>query len=400
LFNSRSLKNKISDLQCFLTVELPEIVCITETWLSADVLNCSIVGDLPFTVFRADRVDSSYGGVCIITRDCAAKAVQLEVRERFIKTEVVAIDILNVLNPIRIIAIYRSPSADTDADAVSEIKLLIKCLKRLCDVNRSVVITGDLNLPCIDWNEPNLVSDHYCCSVMFATFACQNTLDQHVKDFTRPSTSACNTGSLIDIVLCNDSHIIHNVNVIAPFSTSDHCIVEFELSFLPLKGDSSHCFPVDVNYRNFNSCDWDAVNNYLFNVDWQNLFANCHSAEQHADIFYSVINDCIDQFVPLNCSRRKNKFHGVHYPQHIRKLLLKKKTCWRLYRKFGTAAYLTRYKLVSSQCRKAIFFFIQNREDALISTGNLGKFYRYANSKLNCRTNVGSLRQANGILTI
>ena len=36
----------------------------------------------------------------------------------------------------------------------------------------------------------------------------------------------------------------------------------------------------------------------------------------------------------------------------------------------------------------------------IISSGNLGQFYRYANSKLNSRTNVGSLRQPDGSLTI
>ena len=35
-----------------------------------------------------------------------------------------------------------------------------------------------------------------------------------------------------------------------------------------------------------------------------------------------------------------------------------------------------------------------------VTTGNLGKFYRYSNSKLSSKTNVGPLRQANGSLTV
>jgi len=52
-----------------LSVECLDTVCITETWLSVDVLTSSIVGDLPFTVFRSDWPNSPHGGVCIITGD-------------------------------------------------------------------------------------------------------------------------------------------------------------------------------------------------------------------------------------------------------------------------------------------------------------------------------------------
>ena len=315
-----------------LCTENPDIICITETWLCSDVGDSSIVGDLPFTVFRADRADSAYGGACIISRNCAVKAVQVCVSEKFAKIEVAAIDILNVQNALRIIAIYRSPLPDTDIDAVSDIKRLIKCLKQLCNVNRSIIITGDLNLPNINWNCPNLISDRDCCSVLFANFASQYCFDQHVDSFTRPPTSARNlasgicAGTLLDLVLCNDTHIIHDVEVTEPFSVSDHCIVNFNLSFLPLKCDFSHSFPVDVNYHNFKMCDWDAINNYLFNVDWGDVYSYCENAEQHADAFYLVVNSCIDEFVPLSCNRNNSNVKGVHYPPHIRKLFLSRRS--------------------------------------------------------------------------
>jgi len=148
---------------------------------------------------------------------------------------------------------------------------------------------------------------------------------------------------------------------------------------------------------NVNECK---QKNCLYNVDWNVRFANCVDAGQYADVFYSVLNDCIDKFVPISCSNRSRKSCGVRYPPHIRKLQQKQKTYWRLYKKFGTNAHYTRHQELSSKCREAIYHFIQNREDALITTGNLGKFYRYANSKLNSKTNVGPLRLPNGDLTI
>ena len=41
------------------------------------------------------------------------------------------------------------------------------------------------------------------------------------------------------------------------------------------------------------------LKNCLYNVDWNVRFANCVDAGQHADVFYSVLNDCIDKFVPI-----------------------------------------------------------------------------------------------------
>ena len=217
--------------------------------------------------------------------------MQVDVKQQFANIDIVAIDILNVFNPIRVIAIYRAPSTDTDPAAVADMKLLVKCLKQLCDVNRSIIITGDLNLPGIDWSNPNLVADRDCCSVLFAVFANQFSFAQLVETITRPNSSARNlangdyTGSLIDLVLCNDTHIVHDVEVTEPFCSSDHCNINFCLSFLPLKANFNNCFPVDVNYRNFNKCNWDDVKNYLYNIDWYAAYSDSVTVEQHAEVF-------------------------------------------------------------------------------------------------------------------
>ena len=375
--------------------------------MSADILSSTLVGDLPFTVFRSDRLNSAHGGACIITRDCSVKAVQVPINHQFTRLEIVAIDILNVLNPIRIITIYRSPSRRLQSDdlinesvPLGDMKVLIECLQRLCDVNRTVIITGDLNLPDVNWDAPNLLSDYDDCSSMFVAFAKQHGFEQFVREITRPSVSTSGSGSLIDLVLGNDSHVIHNLNVTVPFSTSDHYSIAFETSYLPLKGASTHNFPIDINYHNFQKCDWDQIRNWMANVDWSSVFSTCINVREHADVFYYILNDCIDRFVPMSCTRRDTYFHGIRYPSHIRKLQAKKRSSWRLYKRFRSPVFHTRYKHLSSQCRRAIFQFIEKREESLISSGNLGKFYRYANSKLNSKTNVGPLRQADGSLTV
>ena len=68
LFNSRSIVNKLSNLQSFVYSSNYTIYCITETWLSESVSDFEI---LPgnFSIFRKDR--GSRGGGVLIAVDAS-----------------------------------------------------------------------------------------------------------------------------------------------------------------------------------------------------------------------------------------------------------------------------------------------------------------------------------------
>ena len=84
------------------------------------------------------------------------------------------------------------------------------------------------------------------------------------------------------------------------------------------------------------------------------------------------------------------------YPKHICKLLASKRQCWRLYRQFKTDRLLAKYKAASESCSKAIIEHWADRENELISRGNVGAFYKYVNNKLNCSNGIAHLRGQNG----
>jgi hypothetical protein len=65
------------------------------------------------------------------------------------------------------------------------------------------------------------------------------------------------SGSILDLIFCNDNFVIQNVNVAAPFSSSDHSTIDFNL--LCHISFSDH----NVEYRNFNDADWDAIKLFL-----------------------------------------------------------------------------------------------------------------------------------------
>jgi len=97
----------------------------------------------------------------------------------FINSEalkLVAIDVLNLDAPLRIVTVYRPPISDSDPIALHDMKVLIECFQQLSDVDS--LINGDFNLPNINWINPVLVSSRDYCSTLFSTFVRQFSFKQ------------------------------------------------------------------------------------------------------------------------------------------------------------------------------------------------------------------------------
>jgi hypothetical protein len=151
--------------------------------------------------------------------------------------------------------------------------------------------------------------------------------------------------------------------------------------------------------RDFNSVDWSQVKSFLDRYDFFDLF---HSGLPPAIIiteFYKIINACLDQFAPIKRTAITNKPHLALYPQFIRRRLRRKATAWRIYRAFKTPESLNSYKKLASQCKSDIYSFALSREKHLVEKGNIGKFFRYANSKFSSKSTIGPLLRSDGSLT-
>lgn len=123
MFNARSIKNKFPDLHYFLTTEHLDIVIITETWLTSNIPDSCIANDLPFSVFRTDRVATDDrergGGVCILTNNNSVRAVSVCRPHQFCHVEMTVIDLLSVNGGsrfARLFALYRPPGANRQPD--------------------------------------------------------------------------------------------------------------------------------------------------------------------------------------------------------------------------------------------------------------------------------------------
>jgi len=229
LINARSIKNKLQELHYYLSNNAPDILCITETWLTSAVTNVVLVGDCDYTVFRKDRTDAVGGGVCILLNNKTVVGTQVNIPSIFSHLELVAADISTSLTKVRLFIGYRPPSSDKDSTAVAYAKDMCSCISNLSRSNYTTLVCGDFNFPSIQWNDNSANNcDNESCSGLFYNFCVTNSLHQLVQDATRLTSS---TSNVLDLILCNDLNFVFNVNVTTPFSSCDHCIVNCNLQY-------------------------------------------------------------------------------------------------------------------------------------------------------------------------
>ena len=248
------------------------------------------------------------------------------------------------------------------------------------------------NFPRINWfNNTNVLTNVNTCSGIFLNFYYKYVLTQFVTQPTRYSSVTSN-GSLLDLVFCNDRNFVFNNNVDAPFGSSDHGIVSFNVI------RHIHHDNFDVHSFDFKNADWTNLSVYLDCIDYFSLFENCSDTESIFSTFYSIIYSGLKEFVPIRKSNSLSCSHSF-YPYKIRKLLRTKIQLWRIYKRFKTAESLLKFKLCASECRSAIYNFNVERENRIIKSENVGKFFNYANRKFACKSSIGPLRTTDGSLT-
>jgi hypothetical protein len=196
--------------------------------------------------------------------------------------------------------------------------------------------------------------------------------------------------------LSNDDFAVIDLAVLPSFSNSDHCCLQFKLVYSSLPRRAP------LTRADFKKADWDSITNDLSCVDWAEMFNDDNSdLSQQFNDFYSVLYTAIDNHVPTARCNNNNKARQArkNISSKLRKLYSKKRSLWRIYKKTRSAGILAKYKACCSQCRREIHQAAIRKESQIIDGNNTGKFYRYCNSKLNTRSNVGAIRMSTGELS-
>ena len=388
-FNARSICNKLPELHSLLYHDNRHVIAITETWLCNNVPDGLLDPECKYRIFRCDRDARRGGGVCVfVNREF--NAVEVNVCDDYPDLELLCIDVIYCKAKCRLITVYRS--TDHAQQSVAYTKQLVHCIEGLSCISWPCYITGDLNAPNIDWS--NLVTLHSCADECIMNFAIDNGFTQMVSVATR-------NNNILDLVLTNEPNTLFHIQVDSPIGRSDHCCVNFTVAFesgalhVPSNANPSTDHLTAKRYR-WNDGDYEGIANYLSAFDWSHLFSVNLTVDSMWSAFSDVIYQAVDIFVPVCKAPSKVK---KRYPKTARKALARKRCLWRKLRaEPDNASLLQKYKESENHCHQILRDLELAKERRVVSSNNLGNFYKYVNNRLSCHTGVGVLRDNNGSL--
>lgn len=353
LLNSRSVSNKIEHLRLFLDAYYPDMIFITETWLSSKISSSEIIGDSPYKLFRADRSGRRGGGICCIVKDCINLTEYALPSRSNLKSDILVLDAFDSSSEIslRLVLVYRPPNSTlTDDESLREL------LFELCLYESGVVVLGDFNLD-VDWAQGK--ANNFSSKKFVETFDCCK-LFQYVTSPTRGD-------SVLDLILASIP-CVHNVSILPPLGNSDHNIVSFQLK-APIAVKNHLPLP------NFNKADYSGLSFYLSSVNWWETFQNYTSVEDVYKRFCRVLYSGFAIHVPFS---DKDEIKS-YYPRHISNLLAQKT---RLFHSLRDPLSHRKYKRVSSELEFHLKRFSANKIKRANKLQNGSKVFSILKSRL------------------
>ena len=264
LINARSIVAKLDEFHKFLNDKKPHVVFITESWLHNNVQDAILCDTASYHVHRCDRNDERHGGGVLVLVSSQLHCVRVEIPARFCTLELLFIDLIDASrnSRVRTICCYRPPDFNEPGNfARSELlSSAISHLSTSCEY--ATVCVGDFNLPNFTWT--TFTCPDNAAYSNFRTMCLENGLDQLVDQPTLLSNN-----HILDLLLVNDPLLCCNLCVCTPPINSDHNLVSFSLNFSPSTS------PLATKQPNFPKADFDAIQLFLWRVDWNLHFTQC-----------------------------------------------------------------------------------------------------------------------------
>lgn len=372
-FNARSIVNKLNELKLFLIEENVDIVGISETWLTSNILDSELQVS-GFTLFRRDRQNETKrkgGGVALYVK-CDLNPTVLEIdSDSFQESLWCKINLNEQSTTIGVI--YRAPDSSDQNDDY---------LYKLVDFVSSgrVIFMGDFNFPSLDWGS----SERIDVSHPFVEAMGRNFLYQHVEQPTRGD-------NYLDLVI-SSNNTVEELTVEEPFETSDHQIIKFEI-IIPRKQKTKK-----QKKHNYFKADYNQIREHACKIDWQSIFKNNGSVNSAWSMIKSNLLKLRDSYVKFK-SQSKNKCKWV--TREARKCRIAKKKAWNDYVKSGKNSkqyevYKTKLNLSKAANTKAKYNYEKKLADNIKK--DTKSFYAYVNNKNSNSGKIGPIKDSQGNL--
>ena len=187
-----------------MVVEKPEIVGITESWISTDTIDFEGEYQIPgYELIKKDRTNKKGGGVLLYVKECL-DPIDCEL---LTEHEMIGVVLKNLKRELYFYLVYRPPHQAVEWDESLYNNLSTAARNKFC------IITGDFNCPKVNWK--NMTGDAEGTRLL--DFASEEILTQWVEEPTRGN-------NILDLVFSSEDNLISNLEVGEKLGKSDHSI--------------------------------------------------------------------------------------------------------------------------------------------------------------------------------
>ena len=257
--------SKFADLRAIATTIMPDIVCVTESWLNRDINDEAIC--LPsYYCSRSDRKNREGGGICIYTK-MATKIVY-----NFSDDKVnIIILLLSLWQRSNIIfcCIYVPPDVVKNKKSAEEFSIKVgEELERQHALHKTAKI-----IVCGDFNHLDISN------------VCSNYNLMALVDF------ATRGDSILDQIYTNIPWYVNKASKAAPLGTSDHCCVFLQTTKMKHKYNWVHKRKITSERKR--QCQLDVALQ-----DWSEV-QNEEDSNKKAYLFQSICESIFDKNCPI-----------------------------------------------------------------------------------------------------
>ena len=273
-------------------------ISIFESWTKPHTTDAQI--EIPdYNVFRADRVGRQRGGVLLYIHNDLPTSNE----STYDDTQCQAVFCTLPSSDTILASVYRPP--DTTLEGTE--KLLTFMSKYIKDATHDrhmdIIITGDINLPGINWKDLTITKDESVKSAQaLLSFMSNHLLSQYVNIPTRKNNT-------LDLFITNNANLpLHIEEEDTAPKFSDHKLISVTtqqtLKPLPPKGKPSFPSHTFRNLKIQKSVIPD-IKKHLQSVNWDELRSIC-SEEEYPELFRLTVLQICQIYAPLKTDNKKN----------------------------------------------------------------------------------------------
>ena len=373
---------------------------ITETWLKSYITDAQLQVK-NYSVFRSDRDLRNNGGALLYVHNSYIVSDYKSFGDKFCNCVILRIEELNCVTA----TVYRPPDCP-----VASFRYILEQIQLFIDSkpeeNQELYVTGDFNLPNIDWKiltaDSSLGKRGTESATLLLDFMSKNLLSQIINQPTRGNNT-------IDLVLTNRVQYVCETQS-TETGLSDHNLVSVVLGYDARRNENYYHNvkeAEDFTYfsLNLHKADLDAINRTLIDVEWNALHNLCQQ-EDDGSMFAELVRLTTLQIcyahTPLKEIPAANARPKISRP---RRILYRKKR--KLKARIGCLKRLNpdslslptlehKVNLMAYEIQQNISMEIHERERKAVQCvkKNPKYFFSYAKRFSKLKSNIGPLRSS------